>query len=146
LKAKHASEDYRAVVDAVPRFNDEMRAVKEHVISGQTLTAAAQREWELLSQEVPKSVDAVQARVDSLSKNRPRDITQETLATAKTELAILKTTWAEATAAATAGNTQDAADKGRSVQTKAEALKAQLGMNPAMASVAAPATGDMQPN
>lgn len=146
MKAKHASEDYRAVVEAVPRFNDEMRAVKENVVSVQTLTAAAQREWALLSQEVPKAVDAVQARVDSLSKNRSRDVTRETLAKAKTELATLKTTWEEATAAATAGNTQEAADKGRAVQTKAEELKTQLGMNPAMASVDTPATGDMASN
>jgi hypothetical protein len=51
----------------------------------------------------------------------------------------MKATWAEATAAATAGNTMEAADKGRTVQAKGEELKTQLGLNPAVASVAPPA-------
>lgn len=145
LKAKHASEDYRAVVNAVPRFNEEMRAVKELVISNQTMAVAAQREWELMVVEVPKTVEAVQARVDSLTRNRSRDITRETLATAKTELESMKTTWAKATAAATAGDTREATDKGRAVQSKVEELKTQLGMNPAVAAIATPATAPRMP-
>jgi hypothetical protein len=41
----------------------------------------------------------------------------------------VKTTWAEATAAASAGDLFAATDKGRSVQMKAEKLKEQLGLN-----------------
>jgi hypothetical protein len=50
----------------------------------------------------------------------------------------MKATWTEATAAAAAGDAQAAADKGRTVQAKAEELKTELGMNPTLASATPP--------
>ena len=77
--------------------------------------------------------------VDALSGSKlPKEITKETFETAKTELETTKATWAEATAAATAGDTQVAADKGRTVQAKGEELKNQLGLNPSLASATPP--------
>jgi len=46
----------------------------------------------------------------------------------------MKSTWAEATAAATAGKAMEATDKARVVQAKAEELKNTLGMNEQLAS------------
>jgi hypothetical protein len=84
-------------------------------------------------------VEAIQVRVDALSGSKlPKEITKETFETAKTELETMKATWAEATAAATAGDTQVAADKGRTVQAKGEELKNQLGLNPTLASATPP--------
>jgi hypothetical protein len=58
----------------------------------------------------------------------------------------MKATWAEATAAASSGNTTEAANKGRTVQSKAEELKTELGMNAdaSLASIAQPAAGTNQ--
>jgi hypothetical protein len=64
----------------------------------------------------------------------PKDVTTEELTTAKTDLESMKSTWAEATAAASAGHTTEAAEKGRTVLAKAEELKASLGMNETLAS------------
>jgi hypothetical protein len=61
-------------------------------------------------------------------------VTKEEFETAKTELETVKTTWAEATAAASAGHTSEATDKGRIVQAKVEELKNSLGMNEQLAS------------
>ena len=61
-------------------------------------------------------------------------VTKEEFEAAKTDLETMKTTWAEATAAASAGHTAEATDKGRIVQAKAEELKNQLGMNELVAS------------
>jgi hypothetical protein len=73
--------------------------------------------------------------VDSLKPAAlPKDVTKEELATAKTELETVKSTWAEAIAAASAGNTTEATDKGRIVQAKVEELKNSLGMNEVLAS------------
>ncbi len=144
MKANLAKEDYRAVVAEVPKFNTEMRTLKESIVSKQTLAVADQREWESLNQEVPKTVEAIQVRVNNLAGGKlPKEITKQTFDTAKKELETIKTTWAEAAAAATAGNTTEAATKGRTVQAKAEELKTQLGMetDSAVASIAKPAPG-----
>ena len=135
MKQNFDSRDYKVVVADVPQFNAQMKTVKEAVASKQTAEAAAAVEWNALNEEVPKAVEAIQARVDSLKPAAlPKDVTKEELETAKTELETVKTTWAEATAAASAGNTAEATDKGRMVQAKAEELKNTLGMNEVLAS------------
>jgi hypothetical protein len=145
IKADFAKEDYDAVVAAVPDFNAQEKTVRETIVSGQTLAAAAQNEWQTLNEEVPKSVEAIQTRVDKLAKgNLPKEVTKENFETAKADFETAKATWAEATAAASAGNAQEAAGKGRTVQAKTEQIKTQLGMNTAMASIAAPAAGTNQ--
>jgi hypothetical protein len=141
MQANLAKEDYGAVVDAVPKFNAEVKTLQETLVTKQTLAAAAQNEWDQLNSEVPKTVEAIQIRVDALKGARlPKEISKETFETAKTELETMKATWAEATAAATAGKTQEAADKGRAVQAKGEELKNQLGLNPSLAATAPAAT------
>jgi hypothetical protein len=132
FKEDLAKEDYKAVMDNVPKFNAEMKTLKEVVVSKQTQAAAATNEWTALNTEVPKVVQEIQARVDTLSKGKlPKEVTKENFDTAKTEFETVKTQWAEATAAFQAGDALAAADKGRQVKAKAEELKGKLGMNPA---------------
>ena len=132
MKADLAKEDYKAVLAAIPQINTDVKAMQDAAISMKTLTAAAQNEWQTLNEEVPKTVQAIETRVETLSGGKlPKDITKETLAAAKTELDGMKATWAEATAAASAGDTLAATDKGRTVQVKAEKLKDQLGLSDA---------------
>jgi len=135
MKQSFDAREYKVVVAEVPKFNDQMRALKEAVANKQTAEAAAAVEWSTLNEEVPKAVEAIQARVNSLKPAAlPKDVTKEELATAKTELETVKTTWAEATAAASAGHTAEATEKGRVVQAKVEELKNTLGMNEVLAS------------
>ena len=148
MKSDFADRDYRAVMEVVPQFNAQVKTLKEAVVSKQTLAAAAANEWNELNTEVPKTVDAIQVRVDSLAGTRlPRDISKETFEAAKTELEAMKAAWAEATAAATAGDKVAAADKGRDVAAKGEELKNKLGMNPALASASLtpPSGADITP-
>jgi hypothetical protein len=135
MKQSFDARDYKVVIAEVPKFNDQLRTLKEAVASKQTAEAAAAVEWSTLNEQVPKSVEEVQARVDSLKPAAlPKDVTKEELETAKTELAAAKTTWEEATAAASAGHTSEAAEKGRTVLAKVEELKNSLGMNETLAS------------
>jgi predicted nucleic acid-binding Zn-ribbon protein len=135
MKQSFDARDYKVVVADVPKFNEQMKTLKDAVASKRTAEAAAAQEWSTLNTEVPKAVEAIQARVDSLKPAAlPKDVTKEELATAKTELETMKATWTEATAAASAGNTAEATDKGRIVQAKAEELKNSLGMNETLAS------------
>ena len=135
MKQGFNDRDYKLVVNDVPQFNAQMKTLKEAMAAKQGEAATAMQEWSTLNAEVPKAVEEIQARVDSLKPNAlPKDVTKEELATAKTDLETMKTTWAEATAAATAGNAVEATDKGRIVQAKVEELKNTLGMNETLAS------------
>jgi hypothetical protein len=135
MKSELADSDYKGVIAEVPGFNAQMKSLQEAVVSRRAVAAAAQNEWDTLNVEVPKAVEAIQVRVDSLAGSRlPKEVTRENFEAAKTDLAAIKATWAEASAAATAGNTIEAADKGRTVATKADEIKSELGMNPALAS------------
>jgi len=135
MKQNLAAHEYDRVLADVPKFNEQVATMKDAYTSKQAVLAAATQEWSTLNAEVPQTVEAIQARVDSLKPGAlPKDVTKEELDTAKTDLEAMKATWAEATAAANAGNSVEAADKGRAVQTKAEELKNELGMNPTLAS------------
>ena len=135
MKQNLDERNYKVVVADVPQFNAQMKTVHEAVASKQTVEAAAAVEWSTLNEQVPKSVQEVQARVESLKPAAlPKDVTKEELETAKTELETAKATWAEATAAASAGHTSEAAEKGRTVLAKVEELKNSLGMNETLAS------------
>ena len=131
MKQNYEEREYKAVIDEVPQFNAQIEAMKTTA----TANNAAAAEWNSLNTEVPKAIEEIQARVDSIKPNAlPKDVTKEELDTAKTELETMKSTWAEATAAATAGKAMEATDKARVVQAKAEELKNTLGMNEQLAS------------
>ena len=137
MKQDFNEHDYKPVVDAVPTFNQQLRSLEDAMATKQTAAAAATQEWSTLNTEVPKSIEAIQARVDSLKPNAlPKDVTKDELETAKTELETIKVTWTEATNAANAGDPAAAAEKGRTVAAKAEELKSSLGMNEQLASAA----------
>jgi len=136
MKQNLAKEEYKAVLKDIPEINANYKIAVETTESNKTLIAAAQNEWQELNTEVPKTVEELDARVATLSQGKlPKEVTKETLASAKTELEGMKATWAEATAAATAGDTLAATDKGRSVQVKGEKLKEQLAINASVASI-----------
>jgi len=123
IKDDYANKDYDAVMSAVPKFREEVRALQEAAVAKATQLAAANNEWRELNKEVPKLVDAIEQQVKNLkASNLPPNV--------KADLESMKATWAEASAAATAGNTTEAADKGRIVQAKAREVSQQLGMSP----------------
>jgi hypothetical protein len=132
-KAKQdlANKEYKDVLGDATQLTKETATLKDVVVSKQTQDAAATREWEALSEEVPKMVKAIQFRVDSLSGSKlPQDVNKESFEAAKVTLAAMKSLWAEASAAFDAGNATVAADKARQVQAKGEQVIDQLGMSP----------------
>jgi len=132
MKDDLAKQDYKHVVAGVPQFNKEIATLKEVLVGRQTQIIAATREWETLNAEVPKAVEEIQVRVDSLasSPKLPKEVDKHEFETAKASLETMKNDWAAATAAFSQGNATEAADKARSVQGKVEETKEQLAMNP----------------
>ena len=90
------------------------------------LTAA----WTAMSDSLPGMVQAIQTRVDELSKMRrlPTGVTKEGLDGAKVTLQEMTAMWTQATEAYGNGNLADAASLGTAVKTKAAEVMAALGM------------------
>jgi uncharacterized lipoprotein NlpE involved in copper resistance len=131
FKQDLANEDYKAVLDNVPKFNNEMKTLNEAVLVKETAFVAASNEWQSLAAEVPKTVAEIENRVKNLNGSRlPKEVAKENFEAAKANLEPLKAQWAEATAAAESGKVLEAADKARQVKQKAEEMKTQLAMNP----------------
>lgn len=135
-KDKLARGDYKAVLADSPQLTAAVNSLKDTVASKkaeyESASAAATEEWNRLSADVPKMVEAIQSRVDILTKSKklPKNVSQESFDSAKSRLESMKATWSEATAAFASGNAVDAAAKANSVrQTGTEVLQ-QLGMTP----------------
>lgn len=134
MKEQLAKGDYKAVVAAAPAATSQIAALQQTVSAkkteAQAAMAAASEQWKSLSTEVPQMVAAIQSRVDMLSQSRklPKNVTTQSLQTAKDGLEWMKTTWTEATSAFGSGNPVDAVAKAQTVKDKgAEVLEA-LGM------------------
>jgi hypothetical protein len=131
VKQDLAKEEYKDVLGGATQLSKDAALLKEVVVSKQTQDVAATHEWEALSEEVPKMVQAIESRVDTLSGSKlPKDVNKEAFETAKATLQTMKSLWAEASAAFDAGNAIIAADKARQVQAKGEEVIDQLGMSP----------------
>jgi hypothetical protein len=131
-KANLEKEEYKDVLGDATQLSKDAAMLKEVVVSRQTQAVAATHEWESLSEQVPKMVQAIESRVDTLSgsKKLPQDVNKEAFEAAKTTLASMKSLWAEASAAFDAGNAVVAADKARMAQAKGEEAIDQLAMSP----------------
>ena len=120
-----AKGDYTAALaaakDAASKANDLAAAA---AAKKQEWTQA----WTSLNESMPKSMDAVKAKLDAYSKHLPAGMDKEKLATAKTQYEQLKQTWADATAAATQGNLGDAIKKSSGLKDLLMQLKEALGI------------------
>jgi hypothetical protein len=88
-------------------------------------------QWNSMSADLPKMVDAIKSRVDILSqaKKLPAGMDAAKLASAKDGLAAATASWGEAQEAFKAGKWSDAIAKATSVKEKATAAMAALGMS-----------------
>src|SRR5262249_22336051 len=135
MKDNLAKGNYKAVVDAVPAFNNGLKSLKE-TVDQKTQEAAeaiakAKDAWDPMTKDVPKMVDAIQSRVDILSKSHhlPKGVTKDSLAAAKSGLDSMKQAWTDASNAAKSGDYPGAMTKGQAVKDQAPALMKSLGMS-----------------
>jgi chromosome segregation ATPase len=135
MKQNLDQREYKAVKQELPALNAQYKTLVEAINAKQAENAVIIQEWASLNSDVPKAMDEVQARVDSLKPNAlPKGVTATEVETAKKDLAAAKTTWDEATQAANQGHPAEARDKARIVQAKMEELKNSLEMNTQVAS------------
>lgn len=131
LKDSLAKEDYKTVLAGTPELTKAVDSLKTAIASGKEQFDYATTEWVSLSADVPKMVEAIQSRVDTLSSSKrlPKNVSKEAFDGAKSGLETMKATWAEATAAFNDGKPSEAAEKARAVKAKGTEVLAALGMS-----------------
>lgn len=128
--------NYQAVLAAAPNVNSSISGLKEAAdnkkAEADAALARAKDAWGPMSSDVPKMVDAIQARVDKLSKERhlPKGVTRDSVASAKTALESMKSGWSDASNAAASGDYTTAVSKAETVKSQANDTMKSLGMSP----------------
>jgi hypothetical protein len=135
LKDNFAKGQYQAVITNAPAVVQAINGLKDSAAQKQqeaeAALAKAKDAWSGVSTDVPKMVDAIQSRVDVLSKSHhlPKNVTKESLAAAKTNLDSMKQAWSDASNAASSGDYTTAMSKAQAVKDQATQTMQSLGMN-----------------
>jgi len=134
VKDSLSKGDYKAVLAAMPAINTAINNLRDTTTAKQQEVSAANDKakdaWGPMSADVPKMVDAIQSRVDILSKSHhlPKGVTKDTLAAAKSGVDSMKAAWGAASNAATAGDYSTAVSKGQAIRDQASQVMQSLGM------------------
>jgi len=140
MKAQLQKGDYDAVVKGSPALSQQIeslrRTTSERRTEREQANEAAKSTWASMSTDVPKMVQAIQGRVDVLAKSKklPKNLDKAKFESARADFEQMKTTWSEATAAASAGNAVEAVSRGEAAKSKGTDVMLALGMNAAAAS------------
>jgi len=158
------AEAAKIVPDQVKSLEDTLASAKEKFVKGEykaaleeatalagkakDVLAAANakkeeltKKWTELSQGLPKMVEDIQGKVDSLSKVKklPANIKKEAFEEAKVGLASVKDEWGKVQQSFTSGNLTEAVNAATSLKDKAVKIMEALGLSaPVAAPVAAP--------
>jgi entry exclusion lipoprotein TrbK len=136
MKGSFAKGDYAGVLAAAPGVSSAIASLKDTAAAKKTeaeaALAKAKDDWGPASAAVPKMVEDLAKRVETLSKAKklPKGVTKEGVAAAKTGLDSLKSTWADATNASSSGDYTTAMAKAQTVKDKAAEMMKSLDMKP----------------
>ena len=134
MKGSFEKGDYAGVLAAAPGMTAAISSMKDAAAAKKNEAVAAlakaKDDWGPASTAVPKMVDDLAKRVETLSKSKklPKGVTKEAVAAAKAGLGSLKSTWADASNAASSGDFTTAMAKADAVKSKAAEMMKSLGM------------------
>ena len=134
LKDSFNKGDFKAVLAGAPALTTAIGNLKDATTQKQADAQAAsdkaKEAWGSVSSDVPKMVDAIQSRVDILSKSHhlPHGVTKDTLDAAKSGLDSMKSAWSQASQAATSGDFTTAMSKAQAVKDQGTQIMQSLGM------------------
>jgi hypothetical protein len=131
LKSSLEKGDYKAVLTGAPSLMGSLESLKTNLGAKLEEAKAATAEWAGYATDLPKMVEAIQSRVTTLAsaKKLPKGLDAAAVDTAKSGLASMQATWADATASFTGGNAIDAVAKAKAVKAKGEEVLKLLGMS-----------------
>lgn len=131
LKANLEKGDYKAILAGAPALQGQVETLRQTVADKKAeVLEAARGQWATASSDLPKMVGAIQSRLDILTKSKklPKGLDQVTLDSAVANFDTMKSSWGEATTAATSGDFVDAMSKAEVVRAKGAEVMAALGM------------------
>lgn len=141
-KEKLAKEEYEAASAEAQAIPAKAAAV--------TMAAKAKKDeltkkWTDLTQGIPQMVEAIQTKIDDLSKLKklPKGMTADIVAEAKSGLEAVKTDWAKAQDSLKTGNIADAISVAAAVKEKATKAMETLGIAAAPVAPAVPAAPEV---
>jgi hypothetical protein len=132
LKQSYDEKHYDNVLAGTASLQKAVESLSAAVNAGKAearaKVAAAKTEWEGLNAEVPKMVDAIQARVDELSKKKrlPFGVSKDEFEGAKAGLESIKTAWADAKSDFNRGDAVEATNKAKTAKGMAMEVKEKL--------------------
>jgi len=132
LKQSFDDKHYDNVLAGAPALQKAVDSLAAAVNSGKeqhrAAVAAAKTEWEGLNAEVPKMVDAIQARLDELAKKKhlPFGVSKDEFEGAKAGLESIKTAWADAKSEYDKGDAVEATSKAKTAKGMAIEVKEKL--------------------
>jgi soluble cytochrome b562 len=130
-KAVFSKGDYKNALAAAKELPTQVSALATEVAAAkQAAIASLTDTWNSMSADLPNMVNAIQSRVDTLSKSKklPKNLDQASFDAAKTGLDDMKSTWSAATQSFNSGNVEDAVAKAKQVQEKGTEVMGLLGM------------------
>ncbi len=128
VKGKFTNGKYKAALEEATTLATKAQQV---LAAAKTKKAELTQKWTEISQGLPKMIDDVQAKVDSLSKVKklPAKMTKEGFEEAKAGLASVKDEWTKAQASFTSGNFTEAVSAATSLKDKVVKIMEFLGMS-----------------
>jgi len=136
MKDSFQKGDYAGVLAAAPAMTTAIAGLKDKAnqkkADAEAALAKAKDDWGPASAAVPKLVDDLGKKIDSLSKVKklPKGVTKDNVAAAKTGLDSLKSMWNDASNAATSGDFTTAMAKANAVKSKAADIFKSIGLTP----------------
>lgn len=136
MKGAFQQGNYAGVLAAAPGLTASIASMKDAAaakkVEAEQALAKAKDEWGPASAAVPKMVEEIARRVETLSRTKklPRGVTKDSLAAAKTAVDSMKSSWADAANASSSGDYTTAMAKAEAVKSKAAEIMKSLDMKP----------------
>lgn len=126
-KDKFAKKDYKAALTEAQAIPGKVKEVLEAAKSKKEQLTKA---WTNLSQSLPKIMDSIKKKIDTLSKSKklPKDIPAQKFAEAKTMFSEAMKEWGLSQESFKAGNLSEAVTKANTVKEKAAQILQTLKM------------------
>jgi hypothetical protein len=138
-KEKFVKKEYKAALEEATALAGKAKQV---AAAAKAKKEELTNKWTEATQDLPKMIEAIQEKVDSLSKLKklPKIVKKDKLEEAKTGLVSVKDEWTKAQESFKNGNVTDAINVAGSVKDKVIKIMGSLGMSiPAPAVAPAPA-------
>src|SRR5215472_10494635 len=136
MKGAFQQGNYAGVLAAAPGLSAAIAGLKDAAaakkVEADQALAKAKDDWGPASAAVPKMVDEIAKRVETLSKTKklPRGVSKDAVTAAQKGLDTLKSTWADASNASSSGDYTTAMAKAQAVKSKAAEIMKSLDMKP----------------